>query len=132
MVHFFCFVACVPLQDPRADSCNYRSCFLCVSFGGKGQYGLMKGICERSLMKFKDVSNGSDKHEYFCLLWLILKILKKALGKSREQYNKCPHIPEVTSLSLQLFSFSSPKTQLESLLCSSLVPFSFFCLWGYL
>lgn len=80
VVHFFCFVfvACAPLQGPRADRCNYRSCFLYVSFGGKGQYGIMEGICDPSLMKIKGVSNGANKQRYFCLVWLILKILKQS------------------------------------------------------
>lgn len=91
---------------------------------GKGQHGITRGVCDQSLMRIKDVSNSANKQEYFCLVWLILKILKNTIGKSREQYNKHPRIPEVTSVSP--FSFFSQKTQLESLLCPSLVPFSFF------
>ena len=94
---------------------------------GKGQHGITRGVCDQNLMRIKDVSNSANKQEYFCLVWLILKILKNTIGKSREQYNKHPRIPEVTSVSP--FPFSLKRHSWSPFCVPPWSHFPFFCSW---
>lgn len=81
-------------------------------------------------MKIQDVSKGANKQEFFVLFCLFNFENLKTLQESPE--NNTPDIMYSKTSKCQSFTFFplSKKAQLESPLCSSLVPFSSFLFLG--